>query len=166
MRKLFGICLMVFSTISLAENTEWRLSFHDINRVYDGDTFMIDLKGLPSVFGNDLSIRVRDVDTPEMRSRCSGTDQLTKDEHRANERAMAAVVHAYVETWLSQAKEIRVHNVSRDSFFRLIADVSVDGVDYRTHLLEKGYGHNALDGDIGGWCADPQVLQFSLSDHN
>ena len=42
--------------------------------VYDGDTFKIDLQGVHPLFGDKLSIRVKGIDTPEIR----GTSEEVK----------------------------------------------------------------------------------------
>ena len=43
------------------------LSPDQVVDVYDGDTFKIDLPSMHPIFGDDLSIRVFGIDTPEMR---------------------------------------------------------------------------------------------------
>jgi len=35
---------------------------------YDGDTFTVDLPGLPKVFGQHIAVRVKHIDTPELKS--------------------------------------------------------------------------------------------------
>ena len=41
--------------------------------VYDGDTFKVDLKGIHPLFGDDVSIRLHGVDTPEIRAARTGS---------------------------------------------------------------------------------------------
>lgn len=137
-------------------HSEWRLTYHDINRVYDGDTFFIELKGLPPIFGHDLPIRVADMDAPELRSRCS-TDTL-----KAKERAYGTQARDFFVDRLRQAEEIRIFNLRRDSFFRIIADVELDGVDLKKIMLDAGYVQPAVNGVIAGWCNDPRVVNLVL----
>lgn len=150
MKTLLISILFLLSFTATA--TQWVITKHDINRVYDGDTFYINLKGLPSVLGEDLPIRVKDMDTPELRSSCS--DPAVK----AKEKIYAAQARDYLITLFEKANIIKIHNVERDSFFRLLADVEVDVVDLKQYMIEKGYAHEAIDGKRQGWCTDPRVL--------
>lgn len=151
--RLFMILLMSYATPALSE---WRLTYHDINRVYDGDTFFINLKGLPPIFGHDLPIRVADMDAPELRSRCA-TETL-----KARERTYGALARDFFVDRLRQAEDIRVFNLRRDSFFRIIADVELDGVDLKKIMIDAGYAQTAVNGVITGWCNDPRVVNLVL----
>lgn len=135
----------------LAEETVWELKAYDIVDIYDGDTFYVRLSGLPAVFGESLPIRPRGVDTPEMRSRCP------TEEAKTREKALAAHARDEVYKLLTSAETITLYNLSRGSFFRVVADVRVDGIDLRGWLIERGYSY-AMEGtstDQKYWC-DPK----------
>lgn len=148
--------LLLLALLSTPTLAEWRLSYHDINRVYDGDTFFINLKGLPPIFGHDLPIRVADMDAPELRSRCT-TESL-----KAKERAYAALARDFFIDGLRNTEEIRIFNLRRDSFFRIIADVELDNVDLKKIMIDAGYAQDAKGGIIKGWCEDPRVVNLAL----
>ena len=99
---------------------------------HDGDTFNVNIQGLPPVFGHKVPVRVRHIDTAELNARgyC--------------ERAMARLAKDRVYHLLSKAKQIDLENVSRGSFFRLLADVIITTdknttISLSDHLLKVGY---------------------------
>lgn len=102
-------------------------------RIYDGDTFMIDLPNtIPDVLGRELPVRVRHIDTPEMKS-------LNSCEQIAASKARDTTI-----SLLENARNIEMQDISRDKYFRLLSKVVVTTkdnkkVDLATHLLERGY---------------------------
>lgn len=151
--RLFIVLLILYTAPALSE---WRLTYHDIHRVHDGDTFFINLKGLPPIFGHDLPVRVADMDAPELRSRCV-TESL-----KTRERAYGIQARDFFVGRLKHSEEIRIFNLRRDSFFRIVADVELDGVDLKKIMIEAGYAQTAVDGVITGWCTDPRVVKLVL----
>lgn len=145
----------VFALLSLIPgcgwgDTAWEISSKNVSRVYDGDTIYINLPGLPPVFGKDLGIRLRGVDTPELRSRC------TTDVAREREKELARLVRDIVRDKVDRADVIRIDNISRGSFFRVVAEVYLDGDSLNKWILTKGYAYIVVDGKMqpGYWC-DP-----------
>ena len=100
----------------------------ELVRVYDGDTFIINLPNtIPDVFSREISVRIRHIDTAEMKG------------SSACEKGMAMKAKMITESLLKNAKKITLENVARDKYFRLLADTNVDGVDVGKVLLDKGY---------------------------
>jgi endonuclease YncB( thermonuclease family) len=114
--------------------------------VYDGDTFYINLSGLPRFFGHKLAIRLKDVDTPELRSRC------LYPETKKEEKRLANLAKTNLKNQLANATIIQIRNIERGSFFRLSAHVYVDGVLVNDGLIKEGVGMLALDGHQFKWC--------------
>jgi endonuclease YncB( thermonuclease family) len=98
-----------------------------VNRVYDGDTMMVDMHDYPPIVGENISVRVAGIDTPEIR---------TKDQ---KEKALAYQVRDYVITRVYSAKKIVLKRMKRGKYFRIIADVFLDNKSLAKELLEKGY---------------------------
>ena len=94
--------------------------------VYDGDTFKIDLPGLHPLFGDKLSIRVKGIDTPEIR----GTSEEVK--------ALAVQARELTKNTLKAAEMIELRNPERGKYFRVVAEVWVDGKALAGMLKEKG----------------------------
>lgn len=96
---------------------------------YDGDTVTVDIEGYPDIIGKWIPIRVRGVDTPERRGKCF------------NEKALSMIVKNFVTQELTNAHEIRLVNVSRGKYFRIIADIWYDGKLLSKELIMRDYGY-------------------------
>ena len=95
--------------------------------VVDGDTIYVTVDAWPPLFGTVAKIRLRGIDTPEMRGKCEA------------EKVMARDARQYVEKVLKSAKIIVLTNLSQGTFFRVVADVYVDGVHLNQDLVDKSY---------------------------
>jgi len=108
---------------------------------YDGDTCKVTIAGLPEVFGDHISIRLKGIDTPEIRGKC------------AKEKALARIARDMVRTRLEQAQQIDVKNAERGKYFRLVARLEADGVDLSALLMEKGLAVPYDGGKkVKDWC--------------
>jgi len=94
--------------------------------VYDGDTFKVDLEGVHPLFGDNLPIRVKGIDTPEIRG--------TSDELKA----LAVEARNLTESMLKGAKKIELRNPERCKYFRIVAEVWIDGNALAIMLKDKG----------------------------
>jgi len=109
---------------------------------YDGDTIRVNIKAAPPlhpIIGHNIPIRVRGIDTPEMRGK------KPCEKVKANEAA------EFVRKLMVNADKIELLNAQRGTFFRIIADVKINGVDLGETLLEKNlavpYGQRPVS-----WC--------------
>ena len=102
------------------------LSPDQVVSVYDGDTFKIDLPNMHPLFGDDISIRLLGVDTPEMR----GTTDKVK--------ALAMQAQQVTEKALKGASKIELRNPQRGKYFRIISEVWIDGESLADMLKAKG----------------------------
>jgi len=64
------------------------LSPDQVVDVYDGDTFKIDLPSMHPLFGDDISIRLFGVDTPEMRGTTDEVKALAMQAQQVTEKAL------------------------------------------------------------------------------
>ena len=80
------------------------------------------------------------VDAPEIRGKC----QYEKD--------LALKARDFVRVKLANAKEIKLTNLQRGKYFRVVANVLVDGVSLEQELLnnELAYGYDG--GKKLSWC--------------
>ena len=104
----------------------------DIVKVYDGDTFYIDLKGTHEVFGKDLGVRITGIDTPEVRSSCA------TEEEKEKERALGNNARVILEKLLLEANSIVIKNPQRDKYFRINGEIWVDGASVKDILISIG----------------------------
>lgn len=91
-------------------------------KVIDGDTFKVNLVRWPPIVGQDISVRIRGFNSAELR---------TEDEI---ERLKALRAQNDLRLLLETAGKIELYNIVRGKFFRLVADIYVDGKDIRPQL--------------------------------
>jgi len=84
-------------------------------RVIDGDTFVCDIDEHSAIAGKNISIRIRGINTPELRA---------KD---PEERKFADIEKQRLSKLLHSARVIELRNIGRDKYFRIDADVYLDG---------------------------------------
>ena len=114
-------------TASAASNENlFILSPDQVVDVYDGDTFKIDLLSMHPLFGDNLSIRLFGVDTPEMRGTTDEVKELAMQAKQVTEKA------------LKEASKIELKNPQRGKYFRIISEVWIDGESLADMLKAKG----------------------------
>lgn len=92
--------------------------------VYDGDTFRANVEGWPPIVGSSMAIRIAGIDTPELR------------DPNPEVRALARIARAFTTARLRGASTIELRHIRRGKYFRLVADVMVDGESVGRALLE------------------------------
>ena len=111
-------------------------------RNYDGDTITFNLLNLHPIIGNKIAIRVNGVDTPEIRGKCD------------KEKYDAEQAKGMVEDFLKDAERIDLKNMERGKYFRIAADVIVDGESLGNILVESGMAIRYDGGrKVKGWCS-------------
>ena len=95
-------------------------------RNYDGDTITFNLPKLHPIIGKKISIRVDGIDTPEIKGKCE------KEKYEAQQ------TRDMVSDILKDAEQITLKNMKRGKYFRIVADVIVDGENLGNMLIEAG----------------------------
>ena len=95
-------------------------------RNYDGDTITFNLPGLHPIIGEKINIRVNGIDTPEIRGKCE------------KEKYDAKQAKEMVTDILKDAEQINLKNMEHGKYFRIAADVIVDGENLADMLIEAG----------------------------
>lgn len=95
-------------------------------RNHDGDSIHFDIPGIHPLLGQNIPVRVRGVDAPEIRADCTAEKQLALE---ARDR---------VQLLLEKAERITLKETGRDKYFRIVARVEADGVDVGEMLLREG----------------------------
>ena len=108
---------------------------------YDGDTITVNIPDLPAVFGKHIPVRLRGIDAPEMQGKC--------DEEKQAARVASAALRRILS---STMKPIILQDVKRDKYFRLLADVIVNGVNVNHRLLGMQMVRPYDGGTRQGWC--------------
>ena len=119
---------LILCILLLVSCTKKNGAFDDVKFIsnYDGDTITVTIPGLPSVFGDRLRVRLKGIDTPEINGKCQ------------KEKEMALTARDVVTEILSHASQIRLRDVSRGKYFRLVAVVEADGLNVNQYLLDLG----------------------------
>ena len=140
MKKLIflTLCLGVFSVQAAPEYGTVTVS--KVISVYDGDTFRVDIDSLPPIVGKNIPIRLNGVDTPEIKGKC----QYEKD--------LALKARDFVRKKLANAKEIKLTKLQRGKYFRVVADVMIDGVSLEKELLDNELAYKYTGGKKSSWC--------------
>lgn len=93
--------------------------------IYDGDTIFLDINNWPDIIGKRIGVRLRGIDTPELR------------DNRERVKTLAREAKVFVVEELRNAELIEIRNLERDKYFRIVADVYVDGENLSELLLSK-----------------------------
>ncbi len=149
---IFFVLITVATTykVSFSAGDHIYGSFNDVQYRgnYDGDTITVDIPGVPSIIGEKMMVRVRGIDTPELRGKC----QLEKDKARTAKRLVRAE--------LRRAKKINLKRVGRGKYFRFIADVEYDGKNLAAVLIKNGLAVEYHGGKKKkDWCKSPRELK-------
>lgn len=110
-------------------------------RVIDGDTIRVSIE----IWHEQTvitSIRVRGVDTPELKGKCE------------EERALARKAREFTSTLLSAGSRITLTKIAPDKYGgRYDADVTIiDGRELAAVLIESGLARPYKGEKRGGWC--------------
>lgn len=107
-------------------------------RVIDGDTLSVAMIVFPGITVHK-HLRLRGVDTPEIRGECE------------REKRKAAEAAAFVERWAAENPSVRVTVQTMDSFGRAVGSISADGEDLGELLLSEGHARPYGDDSLS-WC--------------
>jgi len=136
------IFIMMTPFIAFSESSDNQnygtLICSEVTSIYDGDTFRCNIEGVHPLLGNRISIRVNGVDTPEMKDKRPAIKKLAQEAKQ------------YTVTKLRTGKVIELRNVTRGKYFRIVADVYIDGVNLSHLLIAQGLGKK-YDGGTKDW---------------
>lgn len=146
MSKFVGAAILIFSFTAQAGD-DCKHDDHTFRCVkylknHDGDTLNVELPGVHPLFGSNISVRVRGIDTPEI----STKDKCEKDAGRAAKNL--------AESMLKNAKRIDLENLGRDKYFRILADVKIDGKSLSEVMLKQHLAYEYQGGTKKhpNWC--------------
>ena len=141
MKKLFLLLVLCFGVFAVQAATEYgTATVSKVISVYDGDTFRVDVDSLPPIVGKNIPIRLKGVDTPEIQGKCQ------------YEKNLALKARDFVRSKLANAQEIKLYRLQRGKFFRVVAEVMLDGVSLEQELLDNGLAYKYNGGKKSSWC--------------
>lgn len=92
---------------------------------YDGDTVTVSIPATHPLIGENISVRIVGIDTPE------------KNGKKPCEKERARDAQRLVENLLKRAKEIELRHADRDKYFRILAEVWADGKSIGELLIKN-----------------------------
>lgn len=138
--KHFIFILLICSVLYAKTNKTYdNVVVQDITSIYDGDTFRCNIKGYPAIIGEHIGIRVYGVDCPEMR------------DNREKIKALARQAKQYTVKRLREGKVIKLVNMQRGKYFRIVAEVYIDGSNLGNELIKKGLAKPYFGGKKTKW---------------
>ena len=120
MKTLLALTFFLFTQIQALEISE-------VLRVYDGDTIYVNLSCNEPIFCKNIGIRLKGIDTPEIRTR------------NKKEKKLGYAAKEYLEWIVRQGTYFELRDVSRGKYFRVIADVLVNGTSLSEEMISSGY---------------------------
>jgi len=126
---------------SLSNKNYGSVVVSEVASIYDGDNFRANIKGYPDLLGYRISIRVNGVDTPEIRGKCE------------QEKILARKAKQFTVNALRNAKKIELFNMKRGKYFRIVADVYVDGISLADGLISNKLAVPYEGGTKQDWCS-------------
>ncbi|TKZ32324.1 thermonuclease family protein, partial [Brachyspira catarrhinii] len=86
-------------------------------------------ENVPDVFGKEIAVRIRGIDTPELNDK---REEIRKISIQAKEEL--ALLRACCQKLLNSGQKIILYNLGRDKYFRLLASVKVGDVDVAEYM--------------------------------
>ncbi|MCK5603005.1 thermonuclease family protein [Candidatus Pacearchaeota archaeon] len=118
----------------------------EVTSIYDGDTFRANIEGFPAIIGERMAIRIAGIDTPEMRDK----DPKVKE--------LAQQAKQFTVKRLREGKHIVLKNIQRGKYFRIVADVYIDGVSLADELIKTGLAKPYTGGKKPDWSTDSRII--------
>lgn len=134
------LSVLMVSIVQAADKRFGDVMVSEVTSIYDADTFRVNIKGWPDIIGQHMSIRVLGVDAPEIRGKCEA-------EKIAARKAKQFTVQA-----LRAAHAIELRNIKRGKYFRILADVYIDGKSLAQALISANHARVYDGGARAGWC--------------
>ena len=138
--KLLYFFLLLISS-NLYANDYGNVIVSRVTNVYDGDTFRVDIDQWPALIGKNAPIRINNIDTPELRAKCE------------NEKRLALLAKKFTQDKLQHGDIIELKRLNRGKYFRITADVFIDGESLAEGLLAAGFAR-VYSGTVKkqSWC--------------
>ena len=131
------LCLLSFSA---SAKHYGNATVSEVTSIYDADTFRVNLEGYPPIVGERIPVRLLGVDTPEIKGKCE------------SEKVKARQAKQFTVQAIRSAKTIELRNIQRGKYFRILANVYLDGNNLANSLIQSGHARAYDGGKRLGWC--------------
>lgn len=118
---LVFIFIFLFFAAPVSAIVYGNVKVNQVVSVYDGDTFKCNFTGWPDIIGKNIAVRIKNIDTPEIKCKRSYSEEDCK-----KLKQLARTARGLTTDLLKNANVIELRNIGRDKYFRILADVYVD----------------------------------------
>ena len=132
MKNLLQIIITLFliQSVLITANYKYEIKDFTIVKIRDGDTFVINIENVPDVFGKEIAVRIRGIDTPELND---SREEIRKISIQAKEELEKLLLNANASQRdaignSGQKPNITLYNLGQDKYFRLLASVAFSGL--------------------------------------
>lgn len=133
------VLLILFGGSALASEKTYGDAKCSVVSIYDGDTIFVDVHGWPDIIGKRIPVRISGIDTPE------------RGDKNANIREMASQARMFVVSKVRGKQLLEIKNMRRDKYFRIVADIIIDGENIGETLIKKGLAKKYDGGTKSKW---------------
>ena len=137
------IKIIFFSLNSLLIPTTFAYEDVKISKVmsvYDGDTIRVNIDSFPDIIGKNIRIRLKGIDTPEIKGKCQ------------KEIDLAIMARDYLRNAINQSSHIELKNIERGKYFRIVGELYIDGENISKGLLKEKLAYIYHGGKKRNWC--------------
>ena len=93
--------------------------------VYDGDTIRVNIDSYPDIIGENIRVRLKGIDAPEIKGKCQ------------KEIDLAIMARDYLRNAINKSNQIELRNIERGKYFRIVGELYVNGENISEELLRK-----------------------------
>lgn len=155
MKKILTMLLLMATFQVIAEEKDYGdVIVSAVNAVHDGDTITVTINKWPAVIGDKVSVRVANIDTPEINGSCLA------------EKELAQKAKQFTLNFITTDKRIYLRKMKRDKYFRILADVSVSGKYLSQELIAAGLAKPYDGGKKESWCPTAESTPGSVLANN
>ena len=138
---LFLLFLLIHTSMAAATPENYGdITVDKVTQIYDGDSFKVNIHAWPKIIGQEVIIRIKGIDAPEMKGNCE------------KENLMAKLARQHTVNMIDKAFRVELKNIQRDRYFRILADVYVDRVNLGDSLVANKYAVRYAGGAKHNWC--------------
>lgn len=136
------LSFLLFVNLLNADTNYGSISIDEVTSIYDGDTFRVNINSYPKIIGHKMSVRLSNVDTPEIRGKCT------------QEKLLARKAKQFTVNFIRQAKSLQLRNMRKDKYFRIIADLyNQDNKNLANELIKNNLAVSYQGGKkLKDWC--------------
>ena len=138
-KTLLFFLLLTSPLLAKGPKTYGSLYVSEVVSVIDGDTIKVNIESIHPLLGKRIPVRLAGIDTPEI----SSTDPHIK--------ALALKARAFAGNAIKNGNRILLTNLRRDKYFRILADLTIDGISLSEMLLDAGLARPYHGGKKPDW---------------